>query len=186
MTDLAPDRPAMIQSAQLAQAAVSPVRGRLSEVSHAVCDHDYSDGGGGRAAPGFQVGQRRQGGGDPGDAVERELGERPVPFGDQTQEPGRLGRLPRVRRGPRPPAGERGGRLARRVLVAGQGPECEVTGLVGMLYIGNGEIRQEVSIVLTARAAGANRRLGWAERGLSGSGVYRTGWFDSRHPLRTQ
>ena len=112
-----------------------------------------------RAVPGFQVGQGRQGGGDPGDAVERELGERPVPFGDQTQEPGRLGRLPRVRRGPRPSAGERGGRLTRRVLVAGQGPECEVTGLVGMLYIGNGEIRQEVSIVLTARAAGANRRL---------------------------
>jgi hypothetical protein len=29
----------------------------------------------------------------------REQGERPVPFGDQIQEPGRLGRLPRMRRG---------------------------------------------------------------------------------------
>jgi hypothetical protein len=109
---------------------------------------------GGPGGAGVQVGQGRQGGGDPGDAVERELGERPVPFGDQIQEPGRLGRLPRVRRGRRPAAGgdralgqdpgaergqgggggqgqaeqpqdqaaedgQRGGRLAREVLVAG-------------------------------------------------------------------
>jgi hypothetical protein len=38
-----------------------------------------------------------------GSLVERDRGERPVPFGDQIQEPGRPGRLPRVRRG-RPPA----------------------------------------------------------------------------------
>jgi hypothetical protein len=43
----------------------------------------------------------------------RDRGERPVPFGDQIQEPGRLGRLPRVRRGRRPAARGATGHSAR-------------------------------------------------------------------------
>ena len=71
----------------------------------------------GAGGAGIQVELGGQVGADPGDAVERELGERPVPFGDQVQEPGRLGRLPRMRRGRRPAAG--GGRAL------GQDPGAE-------------------------------------------------------------
>jgi hypothetical protein len=61
-----------------------------------------------RAAPALRLAWGRQVGADPGDAVQRDRGERPMPFGHQSQEPGRLGRLPRVRRGGRPgPGGDR-------------------------------------------------------------------------------
>jgi hypothetical protein len=63
---------------------------------------------GGPGGAGVQVELGGQVGADPGDAVERELGERPVPFGHQIREPGSLGRLPRVRRGRRPAAGATG------------------------------------------------------------------------------
>jgi len=49
-----------------------------------------------------QADEGREFGAEPGHGVERDAGERPVPFGSQIQEPGRLGRLPRVRRGRRP------------------------------------------------------------------------------------
>ena len=61
---------------------------------------------GGAGGAGVQVGRGGQGGADRGDAIQRDGGERPVPFGDQGKEPGGLGRLPRDR--PRPgPAGPR-------------------------------------------------------------------------------
>ena len=42
-----------------------------------------------RAAPGFRPTDGGQGGADRGDAIQRDGGERPVPFGDQGKEPGR-------------------------------------------------------------------------------------------------
>ena len=64
-----------------------------------------------RAAPGCRSSEGREFGADPGDGVERDGGERPVPFGGHVQEPGGLGRLPRDR--PPPPARAGPGRRRR-------------------------------------------------------------------------
>ena len=63
-----------------------------------------------RAAPVFRSSLGGQVGADPGDAVQGDRGGRAMPFGHQIQEPGGLGRLPRVR--PPPPA--RAGGSGRR------------------------------------------------------------------------
>jgi hypothetical protein len=52
---------------------------------------------GGPGGADVQVELGRQVGADPGDAAQRDRGERPMPFGHQIQEPGGLSRLPRVR-----------------------------------------------------------------------------------------
>ena len=64
-----------------------------------------------RAAPGCRPSEGGEFGADPGHGVERDRGERPVPFGGQVQEPGGLGRLPRDR--PPPPARAGPGRRRR-------------------------------------------------------------------------
>ena len=56
------------------------------------------------------------------------------------------------------------------------GIDCEITGLTGiytdpghvMLYTSNGEVRQEFSIVLTARAQAASRRRAMRRRRSAG------------------